>query len=304
MYPWFWFRRKPRQRPSSLASSWEPTIMPSPIYYELGGRKYPVNYPYLLPKDEQESDRLNFQHFFLKAALGANYVAPLEKVRVETILDVGCGTGVWCREVAGEFTQAYIHGVDIDPSLACAIAPPANCRFLPADLLRGLPFASGTFDFTHMRLLVAALPTSRWPGAVAELLRVTKPGGWIELVECGLGFKRAGAATLRYVEWWQQVSKLRGIDTAAVANIDRWLRAAGAKQVERRTLYVPVGPWGGHIGKMLALNMQNGWRGVRGMLCEQIGIAPEHFDEVIYALPAEWERNCTEYAYYIACGRR
>jgi SAM-dependent methyltransferase len=304
MYPWFWFRRKPRQRPSSLASSWEPTTTPSPIYYELGGRKYPVNYPYLLPKDEQETDRLNFQHFFLKAVLGGNYIVPLDRIRVETILDVGCGTGVWCREVAGEFKQAQILGVDIDPSLSCTIAPPANCRFMQVDLLRGLPFVSGTFDFTHIRLLVAALPTSRWPGAVAELVRVTRTGGWIEVIECGFGFKRAGPATIRYVEWWDQVSKLRGIDTASVANIDRWLLDAGAKDVEKRILYVPVGQWGGRLGKMLALNMQNGWRGVRGLLCEQLGIAAEQFDEVIYALPAEWESNRTEYAYYIACGRR
>ncbi|HLH61151.1 MAG TPA: class I SAM-dependent methyltransferase [Ktedonobacteraceae bacterium] len=304
MYPLFLFRRKLRQRPSSLASSWKPSITPSPIYYELDGRKYPVNYPYLLPKDEQETDRLNFQHFFLKAVLGGNYIVPLDRIRVETILDVGCGTGVWCREIAGEFKQVNIIGVDLDPSLSRTIAPPANCQFMQADLLRGLPFVGGTFDFTHMRLLVAAIPTRSWPGAVSELMRVTKPGGWIELVECGFGFKRAGPATMRYVEWWDQVGRLRGIETASVAYLDRWLRDAGAKDVEKRILYVPVGQWGGRLGKMLALNMQNGWRGVRGMLCEQLGITTEQFDEVIYALPQEWEHNRTEYAYYIASGRR
>ncbi len=292
------------QRKHSTPLVWEASKAPSPIYYEIGGRKYPVNYPYLLPKDEQEMDRLNFQHYTLKPILGANYLVPLQRGQVQRILDVGCGTGVWCREMAQDFPGAQVVGVDIDPALASRASLPFNCQLMPADVIRGLPFVSQHFDFVHQRLLVAAIPRVHWPGVVGELVRVTKPGGWIELVECGCGYKRAGRVMLQCLRWWEQFAQVRGIETSAITHLERWLIEAKVRQVETRVLYVPLGQWGGHVGQRLAFNLLNGWRGLRAILCEQIALAPEQFDELLLELPNEWEALRTELAYDIVYGQR
>ncbi|KAJ3930418.1 MAG: hypothetical protein NXY57DRAFT_1062496 [Lentinula lateritia] len=45
------------------------------------------------------------------------------------------------------------------------------------------PDWTDTVQFAHQRLLVAAMNDTLWRSAVAELFRVIKPGGWVELVE-------------------------------------------------------------------------------------------------------------------------
>ena len=49
------------------------------------GRRQLIQHPYLLPKDGQEYNRLDFQHFYLKALFGTNYFAPLPR-QVSAIL--------------------------------------------------------------------------------------------------------------------------------------------------------------------------------------------------------------------------
>src|SRR3981081_3411275 len=78
-------------------------------------RRYLENSEYLLPKDEEEDLRLNFQHHVLYHAIGNHYIAPVPK-NLQTILDVGTGTGIWAQEMALLFPSALVVGVDIDAS--------------------------------------------------------------------------------------------------------------------------------------------------------------------------------------------
>lgn len=53
---------------------------------------------YILPKDEIEQDRLNSQHFAVKALFNnKNILDSIEKSlpKGAAILDIGCGTGCW-----------------------------------------------------------------------------------------------------------------------------------------------------------------------------------------------------------------
>ncbi len=136
--------------------------------------------PYLLPKDDPEAQRLNFQHHLLKSLLAGNYAAPINNLH--SVLDVGCGTGRWVTEMAQEFPATQVVGLDIQHPIL-HIQQPANTLFLLGDILKGLPFANQSFDFVHQRLLVAAIPAANWRSVILELMRVTRSGGWIELVE-------------------------------------------------------------------------------------------------------------------------
>src|SRR5579871_1366914 len=184
-----WFRRSSQdQRESgdnSMRWSW------------FGGRRILRFGSYIFPKDAAEGDRLDLQHHLLKLSLGGNYRAPVRQPRA--ILDVACGTGIWCREMALEFPRAQVVGFDIDRTpLEASLARlgpggqfPPNFKFLEANALERFPFEDESFDFTHARAISPFLPVARWPDVVAEMVRVTCIGGYIELVD----FDMAGAVS-------------------------------------------------------------------------------------------------------------
>jgi ubiquinone/menaquinone biosynthesis C-methylase UbiE len=96
------------------------------------------------------------------------------------VLEVGCGTGVLTRVLAGWPNVGSVVGVDLASSLLdkareLAAALP-TVTFEEADA-RSLPFADGAFD-----TVVFDSTLSHVPGpdqALAEAFRVTRPGGWL-----------------------------------------------------------------------------------------------------------------------------
>lgn len=84
--------------------------------------------------------------------------------------------------MANEFPDAIVTGIDMSSVFPTTIIP-GNCQFIQHNIIQGLPFPDNHFDFVYQRLLIAGLTPANWVAVVAELERVTKPGGWIELVE-------------------------------------------------------------------------------------------------------------------------
>src|SRR5579871_6092935 len=178
MFGFSWLFRRRKARPT--LETWkreQPTATPP----ESEPRAYLPDAPYLLPKDQQEDQRLHFQHYALHHAFGNHYLAPLSP-QTRTILDVGCGTGIWAIDMAHQFPQAQIVGIDITLTSLPAVLP-ETCVFCRADVLQGLPFADQQFSFTHQRLMVLAIPAGQWSPLVRELVRVTRAQGWLELLE-------------------------------------------------------------------------------------------------------------------------
>ena len=100
------------------------------------------------------------------------------------VLDAGCGTGEISTRLATLLPGATILGVDVvDEHLARARAKSATVgarvRFENRSIFElGLPPAS--FDLVVCRHVLQAIPNAE--RAVAELVRVTRRGGWIHLI--------------------------------------------------------------------------------------------------------------------------
>jgi SAM-dependent methyltransferase len=254
--------------------------------------------PYLLAHDLTEQNRLDFQHFFLKGVLQANYLAPLKTPTA--ILDIGSGTGRWIIDMAQQFPNARVTGIDIAPTTTGA---PLNAQFVQHDVLQGLPFANASFDYVHSRLLVAAIPTRSWGDLLKECIRVATPGGWVELFEGGTTFLNPGPHTQQFLTWWDQLSRPRGIDASFISQLPDLMQQLGFEHVRGQLLHVPVGKWGGRAGSMLLANLVSGWGGLKNPMVSQIGIDPQTFDRTFQALPREWEEKRALYEYVIALGQ-
>jgi SAM-dependent methyltransferase len=102
--------------------------------------------------------------------------------RVKSLLSVGCGPGVFLRELAQSHPEIEIVGVDKSPDRV----EQAKQRFrgIPnASAYVGdamdIPFESNRFDLVFCRFLLEYLPDK--PGAVREMARVCSEGGKVLL---------------------------------------------------------------------------------------------------------------------------
>jgi ubiquinone/menaquinone biosynthesis C-methylase UbiE len=258
--------------------------------------------PYLFPRHPDEVDRLDLQHFALRQALGTNFLVPVSSP--SRILDVGTGTGQWGFELCLQFPQALVVGFDLSGGKP---NPPSGYRHVRGNLLQGLPFQDGSFDFVHQRFLTAGIPVASWPTAVAELVRVTRPEGWVELVEGPLNLRRAGPTTerLRELIFGRMASPL-GLDTAGAVfrSLDEYLRRAGLEQVTRREKLLPVGEWGGQVGSFLATDL----RAASMRLCEALRSRfpdlAEEATSLLHKVLEEFEQHRTLWPIAIAFGRK
>jgi ubiquinone/menaquinone biosynthesis C-methylase UbiE len=97
------------------------------------------------------------------------------------ILDVGCGTGRWLRRY--EAWGFYPTGVDATlPMLSLAHTNRPSSSLVAGESYR-LPFADGAFDAVSDITVLQHIPYPLQPQAVSEMLRVTKPGGRLILME-------------------------------------------------------------------------------------------------------------------------
>ncbi len=276
----------------------------------VGGRTHVRGIPYVLPRDIDEMNRLDFQHYVLRQAFGGNFLAPIEHPRA--ILDVGTGTGRWAREVATVFPSANLIGLDLNPPPMDEQAQaseddllPPNYAFVPGNILEGLPFADASFDFVHMRLLVLALPHDRWPFVVRELIRVTRPGGWVESVEV-IADERGGPAIDQIMSWVSAMLQRRSIDITDGSRVGALLHENGLVNVYSRRDEVPIGVYGGRVGKLMAADILNGMQALRGPM-ESLGLTTAtEFDRVFAEAKRAMESprvRCVA-PFYVAYGQR
>lgn len=262
-------------------------------------RRYLEHSDYQLPKDALEDDRLNFQHHALFHAIGNHYVAPLS-LPLHTILDVGTGTGIWANEMARLFPTSVVVGLDLAPS-SFKEATPDNCLLRVGNVLTGLPFPDGFFSFTHQRLLVAGLTAENWLRAIHELVRVTRPHGWLELVEADDQTHNAGPASLKMQEMLRAVNRQLGFDGEVIRHLGDLLVQEQLQEVEVQPIRIPMGEWGGRVGSMMRRDILAALAAMCERYAPLAGITEADFTQLVHTAAAEWEKyrsSCTFYAVY------
>jgi ubiquinone/menaquinone biosynthesis C-methylase UbiE len=130
------------------------------------------------------------------------------------VLDVGCGTGADVRALAVRVgPRGRVVGLDSSEQLiaraqAAQAAHPADPGSAPIEFLHGqagaLPFDDGTFDVARSERVMQHVPDPA--AAVAEMLRVLRPGGQLLITDPDHGMWAPDLddreMTRRIMTWW------------------------------------------------------------------------------------------------------
>ena len=125
------------------------------------------------------------------AAMRRQALVPLRKAiqrcgREARLLDIGCGTGAFLREVKRNHPRLAVTGLDLSaPYLAVArrnLQPWSRVALTEA-AAEAMPFGPGEFDVVTCLYLFHELPAQVRRAVVAEIRRVLKPRGVLILVD-------------------------------------------------------------------------------------------------------------------------
>jgi ubiquinone/menaquinone biosynthesis C-methylase UbiE len=139
------------------------------------------------------------------------------------ILDAGCGTGEGSSRLAELFPKASVLGVDIvDAHLELArtryirLAP--RLRFEHQSIFQ-LDETDRTFDLTVCRHVIHSIPHPE--RVLAELVRVTRPGGYLHLIPEDYGMLHFQRGALDPRDFWYQTPGRFGAATGTDLFIGR-----------------------------------------------------------------------------------
>ena len=274
--------------------------------------RMPLAPSYPVPIEAEVVSRADFLHVMLRAALGANHLAPVSAPAY--ILDVGCGSGRWVRDTASAFPGARVVGLDIttpgeaNPGISGTFAisqpqRPHTYAFVEHNVMEPFTFVPASLDFAHMRQMTGALPVAAWPHVVGEMARVTAFGGWIELVEGDL--VRNGGPALETIQRWALQAMLpQGLDPRIASQLPDLLRRLSLTTVQTRLVELPIGPHGGRFGELMGADLLARIEGMRGHIVAARLATSDEFSRAQASLRLEMGRSEYFQPFYVVWGRR
>ncbi|KAI9598961.1 S-adenosyl-L-methionine-dependent methyltransferase [Syncephalis fuscata] len=228
-------------------------------------------------------------HYIVKHVLDRNYHGDLP-CQLHRILDIGSGSGIWIQEMSMEFPDSEVIGCDI-VDLTGGDALPKNCRWVEGNVLYGLPFDDNQFDMVHQRQLGFYLPAKRLSRVMQELHRVCSPGGQLNLVEMGIHWEPVGHNVAELQRLLRSGLSTAGVDPNAIEQMEPRLRQAGFVDVEVKQTAVPIGAWGGLVGRTLADATRHMAESARPVLVRHCKLRSHEIDRIINDALAEMEIN-------------
>jgi SAM-dependent methyltransferase len=164
----------------------------------------------------------------------------LEVSAGQRALDVGCGPGALTGHLVERLGAAQVAAVDPSPPFVEA----CRSRFPGVDVREGtaeaLPYDDGSFDVAGSCLVVHFMQDP--VGGLAEMVRVTRDGGWVGATVWDLHGRREPMAPL-----WSALAELdpdhpgeRGLPGGREGQLVEILEGAGLRDVEGTEMAVTV----------------------------------------------------------------
>ena len=162
----------------------------------------------------------------------------------DQVLDAGCGPGSITRNIAGAVNMGTVTGLDREARYldyarrAASASGLVNARFEIGDVTN-IPFADRTFDLVWSKHLLQWVPERE--KALAEFLRVTKPGGRVVCCNfdrfCLAHYPVDNVLQTELERWFRAANQSFGFDNDLGRKLPHMFKAAGLKDI--RVDFIP-----------------------------------------------------------------
>lgn len=212
--------------------------------------------PFIIPDEGAQLTWLFHQGDIVTRAMGGVFPEQEDLALVHDLLDLGCGSGLWAIEVAQQYPEMQVVGVDINASLIKYVRSYAhvrkadkNLKFAVMDVLKPLDFPDESFDLVNERTLFSSLRPGNWPPLLEECKRVLRPGGILRLTELERSMTTS-AAQERYWDIYSDALQRTGRSFSQdgkrigiIPHLSRLLHEAGFQAIKARAHTTVVAPW-------------------------------------------------------------
>lgn len=265
---------------------------------------------YILPQNGTEWDRLEFQHYLLYLAMGNHlHLAPI--FSPQQVADVACGTGIWARHMAAKYPATTAIGIDKDTTtiqrrharstLAAYKNWPVNFTYQAGDVLGRLPQSDRVNDLTFMRLASAFVPANKWLTALAELTRVTRIGGWVEIVDYEVPQSDSPACE-ELTTYFCKLMHGYGLIAGVGAYLPIYLREAGLGSVHHRRY--EVGAYHPSERRRLETNLLSAYQNIAPLIVQAGLCAPDRYQRLLVDFKRQLPRSSLCWPFVACCGIR
>ncbi|CAG8484020.1 4913_t:CDS:2 [Acaulospora morrowiae] len=242
-----------------------------------------------LPTDE----RMQLGSHIIRELWGENFSSPIKDLLKKggaTVLDVGCGTGTWMFDLAADYQKSSYVGVDM-VRLFPAGTEPFNVKFVNGNVLNGLPFEDGTFDFVHVQFLVFDIKEADWESIVyKELVRVLKPGGWLEISEPEFRCSKVGEVTQKFITAGTKRFSSMGVNIhIASRHLEIMSGISELTSIHHQERGYPLNKWQGKLAETGRKYMRETCGNLMQNIHGDMKIKKKKIDEMMDEMVEEWK---------------
>lgn len=200
---------------------------------------------------------------------------------------------------------AEIHACDVSDVNLTPNFPP-QIHFSIASVT-SLPLEwSNKFELVNQRFLSGALLAPEWQKALAEIYRVLKPGGAVQIME--LDPRRVVPDTKVATQVCAAMTKacdMLGLQIDVTEHVSELLREAGFVDIVHETKRAPVGKMWGETGMQGTLSFAGAFRNLSGIMVK-VGLfsSEEEYLRLADKLPEEWDTHGSHFLCTIATARK
>ncbi|RUS24217.1 hypothetical protein BC938DRAFT_473926 [Jimgerdemannia flammicorona] len=153
--------------------------------------------------------------------------------------------------------------------------------------------AISRLDYGHYvyRLMMTFFTPNDWVSVIKELVRVTKPGGWVELVETSFALERQPNSYEKFHQALVAASQSGKVDLSVPENLGGMVEKH-LINVEADFVSCPIG-WNGRVGELCARNLDMFFSALKPRIAPVLRITDAEYDELSATISRDFTKHKT-----------